>query len=73
MKQNMSKPLPGMAEGQLWNTDNSYLQIVELGKSLAHFKVMPAPGQNPVLSRLIRIDALAVYLRACEATLISAA
>ena len=73
MKRNKSMPLPGMAEGQLWNTDNSYLQIVEIGKNLAHFRVLPAPGQSAVLSRLIRLDTLAVYLRACEATLISAA
>jgi len=70
MKRNHTSPLPGIAEGQLWNTDHACLQIIEIGKSLAHFKVLPAPGQRAVLSRLIRIDALAVYLRACEATLI---
>ena len=71
MKRNAKKPLPGMAEGQMWNTDNACLQIVEIGKHLARFKILPAPGEAVLLSRFIRIDALAVYLSACEATLMN--
>ena len=71
MKRKTIKPVPGMAEGQMWNIDNTCLQIVELGKSLARFRILLAPGQNAVLSRLIRVDALAVYLRASEATLMA--
>jgi hypothetical protein len=60
---------PGLAQGQLWKTDNTYLQIVELGKKLIHYKLLKDPRQPVVMTRLIRTDALAVYLRATEATL----
>ncbi len=67
-----SKPAPaGLATGQLWKTDNTYLQIVEHGKKLVHYKVMQDPRQPVVMTRLIRTDALAVYLRATEATLMN--
>ena len=60
-----------MAQGQMWKTDNAYLQIVELGLRSSHYKVMKDPGQPAVLTRLIRTDALAVYLRECDATLMN--
>ncbi|MGO8678136.1 MAG: hypothetical protein ACLQVX_20020 [Limisphaerales bacterium] len=61
---------PGLAKGQVWKTDNTYLQIVELGKRLIHYKVLKDPGQPTVMTRLIRADALTVYLMATEATLL---
>jgi hypothetical protein len=69
MKTNFSTPRPGLATGQLWKTDNTYLRIIELGRSLIHYQVMREPGREALVTRLIRIDALAVYLMACEATL----
>lgn len=60
-----------MAQGQVWKTDNTYLQIVELGRKLIHYKLMKDPRQPVVMTRLIRTDALAVYLRATEATLMN--
>ncbi len=64
------KPTPGLAKGQLWKTDDTYLQIVELGKRQIHYKVMKKPDQ-PAVTRLIRTEALAVYLSATEAVLMS--
>ena len=60
-----------MAKGQLWKTDTTYLQIVELGKRLIHYKLLKDPNQPMVMTRLIRPDALAVYLRATEAALVN--
>jgi len=71
MKRKTRTPLPGMAEGQMWNVDHACLHIVELGRHLAHFRILTAPDQTAVLSRSIRVDALAVYLRASEATLMN--
>jgi hypothetical protein len=65
------KPSPGLAQGQLWKIDNAYLQIVELGKRLIHYQLLREPGQRAMMTRMIRIDALAIYLRAAEATLVS--
>ena len=62
---------PALASGQLWKLDHAYIQIVELGKRLIHYKLMRQPGQRAVLTRMIGIEALAVYLRTNEATLVS--
>jgi hypothetical protein len=71
MDNTSAKGPAGLAKGQLWKTDNTYLQIVDLGKRQIHYKLMKDPRQPVVMTRLIRIDALAVYLRATEATLVN--
>jgi hypothetical protein len=71
MKTESRKPSPGLEKGQLWKTDSTYIQIVELGKRLIHYKMLRQPGQKAVMTRMIGIDALAVYLRANEATLVN--
>jgi hypothetical protein len=71
MDNTSKQPPPGLAKGQLWKTDNTYLQIVELGKKLIHYKLLKDPRQSIVMTRLIRTDALAVYLMATEATLMN--
>jgi len=71
MDTNSQQRPPGLAQGQVWKTDNTYLQIVELGRKLIHYKLMKDPRQPVVMTRLIRTDALAVYLRATEATLMN--
>jgi hypothetical protein len=65
------KSAPGLATGQLWKADNAYIQIVELGKRLIHYKMLRQPGQKAVMTRMIGIDALAVYLKTTEATLVN--
>lgn len=62
---------PGLEKGQLWRADESYLQIVEIGNRLVHYKLLQRPDQRAALTRLIGIDALAVYLRNTEASLVS--
>jgi len=61
---------PPLAKGQLWKTDDAYLQIVDLEKRLIHYKLMKKPDQ-PAATRLIRTDVLAVYLRATDAVLMN--
>ena len=73
---NMSATLkyPGagpLAKGQLWKVDDAYLQIVELGKRLIHYKLMRKPDQKAVMTRMIGIESLAVYLRSNEAVLVA--
>lgn len=67
----MKKQLPGLAKGQVWKADNSYLQIVEQGKRHIHYKLMKEPNQPAVITRLIKTEAFAVYLSATEATLMN--
>jgi hypothetical protein len=61
---------PRLAEGQLWKLDDAYIQIVELGKRLIRYKHLRQPEQKAALTRMIGVDALAIYLRAEEATLV---
>lgn len=60
---------PGLAKGQVWKADNSYLQIVDEGKRHIQYKLMKAPDQPAVFTRLIRAEMLAVYLSATGAVL----
>ena len=68
MKSSNSGPLE---KGQLWKVDDNYLQIVDLGKRLIHYKLMKKPDQKAVITRMIGVEALAVYLRSNEATLVA--
>ena len=65
------KNLPDLAQGQLWKADGSYIQIVERGKRLIHYKMMKQPAQKAVMTRMVGIEALVTYLRKNGATLIS--
>jgi hypothetical protein len=68
----LKHPTAGPLEkGQLWKVDDAYLQIVELGKRLIHYKLMKKPDQKAVMTRMIGIEALAVYLRRNEAVLMT--
>ena len=60
-----------LARGQLWKTDDAYLQIVDLGKRLIHYKLLKDPNQPVVVTRLIRTEAMAVFLSAADATLVN--
>ena len=62
---------PGLAKGQMWRTNNGYIEIIELGKKVVFYRVKKQKQQTGVLTRMIRVDALQVYLRASAATLVS--
>jgi len=67
MDTNSKKHPVTFMKGQLWKVDNAYIQIVDHGKRLIHYKMMKQPGQKAVLTRIIRPDAFAVYLMATAA------
>ncbi len=72
MNSYMKNPSSGPLEkGQLWKVDENYLQIVDLGKRLIHYKLMKKPEQKAVITLMIGIEALAVYLRNNEAILVN--
>ena len=47
-KKKRKKPLPPLTKGQLWKTDNGYIQIWNVGKRLIDYKMMKQPGQKAV-------------------------
>jgi hypothetical protein len=66
----MTRP-QGLEKGQLWKVEHGYVYIVELGKRLIQYKMLRQPGQRAVLTRMIGIDALAVFLKRSEAELVN--
>jgi len=70
MKTKRKSPTPPLAKGQLWRTENAYVQIVELGKRLIHYKMPRELGQRAVKTHTIGIETLASYLKTHRARLI---
>jgi hypothetical protein len=60
--QSQQTPL-SFVDGQMWKVDDAYLQVVEPGKRLTHYRMMRHPDQEATWTRMIGTDALAVYLR----------
>jgi len=71
MKVNRKRVAQPLAKGQLWKTDNSYVQIVELGKRLIHYKMPKALGQRAVKTHTVGIGTLESYLETKEARLVT--
>ncbi len=61
---------PTLAKGQLWKVDDGYIQIVQLGKKLVHYKMLRQPQQRAVMTRMMPIEGLAAYLKHSEAKLV---
>jgi hypothetical protein len=66
------KPLPALANGQLWKTDNGYIQVWNVGKRLVDYKMMKQPGKKAVRTQATWIDTLQEYLRSQKAVLVNA-
>jgi hypothetical protein len=70
MKANRKSAVQPLAKGQLWKTDSSYVQIVELGKRLIHYKMPKELGQRAVKTHTVGIETLQSYLTTNEARLV---
>jgi hypothetical protein len=73
MTSTRKKPLQPLAKGQVWKTENAYIQIVELGKRLIQYKMMKQQGQKAVKTQMAGIDSLESYLKTNAAKLVSSA
>ena len=69
MRANRKKSLPALANGQLWKTDDAYIQIVELGKRLIDYRMMRQLGQSR-RTQTSTIETMENYLRQNEARLV---
>ena len=70
-KSNIRKSPEALAEGQLWEMKNAYIQIVELGKMLIHYKMMKELGQPRVRTQMSTINTMGIYLKANRARLVT--
>jgi hypothetical protein len=62
-----------LAKGQLWKMKDAYIQIVELGKRLIHYKMMKQLGQMRVKTQMSGIESMGLYLKNNRARLVSKA
>ncbi|MCX6928684.1 MAG: hypothetical protein NT154_36550 [Verrucomicrobia bacterium] len=69
IKANTKKPLPALANGQLWKTENAYIQIVELGKRLIDYRMMRQLGQSR-RTQTSSIETMENYLKTKAARLV---
>jgi hypothetical protein len=69
MRANRKKLLPALANGQLWKTEDAYIQIVELGKRLIDYRMMRQLGQSR-RTQTSTIETMENYLRQNEARLV---
>ena len=69
IKSNTKKSLPALASGQLWKTENAYIQIVDLGKRLIDYRMMRQLGQSR-RTQTSSIETMENYLKTNEARLI---
>ena len=70
MKNNRKRVAPPLAKGQLWRTEDAYVQIVELGKRLIHYKMPRELGQRAVRTHTVGIETLESYLKTHRARLV---
>ncbi len=62
-------PLPHLEQGQLWKTQNGYIQIWHIGKRLIDYKMMKKLGKKAVRTQTTAINTLAEYLKTHKAVL----
>jgi hypothetical protein len=71
MKTSRKRAARPLAKGQLWQTKDSYVQIVELGKRLIHYKMPREIGQRAVKTHTVGIETLESYLKTNAARLVA--
>lgn len=64
---------PTTRTGQLWKIPDGYLQIVQRGKTLIHYKMMRNPDQRAVTTQVSGISEVEDYLKTTGAKLFTPA
>lgn len=68
MKLKKTAAPPELAKGQLWKTEKGHVEIMEVGKTLAHYRLFQT--QKRVPTSLGRIQMVQDYLRNNQAKLV---
>jgi hypothetical protein len=71
-KQQATGPLApaGLAKGQLWKLNQFYIQIVELGKKLIHYRMLSDLKETGAKIKTSGVDVMWGYLKSRRAQLI---
>jgi hypothetical protein len=65
-----TKAPPGLAQGQVWRLNHAYIQIVELGQRLLHYRMLEFLGQKGVRTQVSGIEVMWQYLKSRGARLV---
>ncbi|HWF18473.1 MAG TPA: hypothetical protein VG754_04370 [Verrucomicrobiae bacterium] len=68
MKSKKTTPPPQLAKGQLWKTEKGHVEIMEVGKTLTHYRLFQ--NQKRVPTSLGRIEMVQDYLKNNQAKLV---
>jgi len=68
MKLKNTTTLPPLVKGQLWKTEKGHVEIMEVGKTLTHYRLFQ--NQKRVPTSLGRIQMVQDYLRNNQAKLV---
>ena len=64
MKPKQSASLPNLQKGQLWKTKTAHVEIMNVGKLLAHYRLFAEEGQKRVPTTMERVRVIQDYLNA---------
>ncbi len=68
MKLKKLAPVPPLVKGQLWKTEKGHVEIMEVGKTLTHYRLFQ--NQKRVPTSLGRIQMVQDYLKNNQAKLV---
>ncbi|HEX3798661.1 MAG TPA: hypothetical protein VH413_08165 [Verrucomicrobiae bacterium] len=68
MKLKTTTPLTTLVKGQLWKTEKGHVEIMEVGKTLTHYRLFQ--NQKRVPTSLGRIQMVQDYLKNNQAKLV---
>jgi hypothetical protein len=71
-KRDSSRAPGGLARGQLWKLNNFYIQIVELGKKIIHYRMLSDLKESGARVKTSGVEVLWGYLKSRRAELIHA-
>jgi hypothetical protein len=71
-KTNATRAFRPLAQGQQWKTKDAYIEIIDLGKRLIHYRLVRQLGQMR-RTQTSGIDTMEAYLKANAAKLVKGA
>ena len=69
-KRSASSPEP-LLKGQIWKVKDTYVQIVDAGKTLIHYTMSPKPRQRGLRVHMATRETVQDFLKTNRATLFS--
>lgn len=61
--------LEELKAGQLWKTQERFLQVMDVGKTLVHYRILRSPNQKVSATRVANQGEMIEYLKRNKASL----